>query len=80
MPAWLAVLVALGVGSMAAFALLFSMADGGASVRTTVISAAGAAALAFLATIWFGWVRWWVAQQRAARKGEATATHSQGGR
>jgi hypothetical protein len=67
MPAWLTVVVSLGTGTMAAFALLFSMADGGVSARAAVISSAVAAVLAFLATIWIGWAHWCVTQERARR-------------
>jgi ABC-type proline/glycine betaine transport system permease subunit len=72
MSLWLAVAVGLGAGAMAGFGLLISMASGGASVRATVIGSTVAAALAVLATIWFGWANWWAAQHRARPKGRTT--------
>jgi hypothetical protein len=69
--AWQALLISVGAGGMAAFSLLFSMADGGASARATLIAGAVAGLAAVILTFWLGWASWRVGQaRRHARKGD----------
>jgi hypothetical protein len=67
MQAWEAFAVSLGAAPLAAFALLFSMADGGASARATLIAGGVAGAATVVLVFWLAWGRWWVTQQRARR-------------
>ena len=67
-PFWLAGLVGSAGAVFAGFAILFSMADGGASMTATLWAGGVSAAAGLLAPIWFLSLGWQVRQIRARRR------------
>ena len=61
-------LLGIVAASMGAFALLFSAADGGVSVRATVERGVVGGCLTFVVAFWFLWLGWHVRQYVAMRR------------
>jgi hypothetical protein len=65
---WQASLIGAACAVFGGFAMLFSMADGGASMAATLWGGGVSAAAGLLAPIWLLWFGWQLRQVRARRR------------